>query len=427
MTAGPASADVRGGSDDAEQAAALVAARRRATGLLAVVALAFLGTFALPDGGATPWLRAALEAGLVGGLADWFAVVALFRHPLGIPIPHTAVIPRSKDGLGGNLSGFVEQNFLGSEQLDQRLADPEHVTRVGAWLARPDNADRVAAELARVGTSVLDALDHDDLVGRIVVGVRARLAAVPVSRLAGAQLEAAIEGGRHAELVSATIRGLRGSIAANREVLRRRLGEQSPAWVPPAIDDLVFERAEEVAATFLSQLAADVDHELRRSLDEQLLEITRRMQHDEAVAARVDAAAQEAVTDELLERLVRRWLEEVRARLARAGDEAQPADALREVVADAIASFGHRLADEGTELHGRSVAALVAAAPSLADWARREVGGLIERTIDAWDVEDTSRRLELWMGRDLQFVRINGTVVGALVGLALHAATVVLG
>ncbi len=412
--------------DEAAQAAALVTARRRATLLLAFVAVAFLATFALPDGGATPWLRAALEAGMVGGLADWFAVVALFRHPLGIPIPHTAVIPKSKDGLGANLSTFVEQNFLGSEQLDDRLRDPAHVVKLGSWLAAPANADRVATELARVAGAVLGALDEDDLVDRVVAGVRSRLAKVPVSRLAGASLETAITEHRHRELVTATLHGVRDGIASNRTSLRRRLGEQSPAWVPPALDDLVFDRAEGVARTFLTQLAKEEDHELRRSLDEQLLALTRRMQSDPDVRARVDAAVQDAVTDEMLGRWVRSWLDALRQRLARAGDPSIPSDALRTMAVDGLTTFGARLQDDAADVHVRMVAALTGAAPTLAGWARREVGGLIEATIDRWDAEDTSRRLELWLGRDLQFVRINGTLVGALVGVVLHAITEVL-
>lgn len=415
-------------ASEVEQSAALTRARWRATGLLVVVTAGFLATFLL-DGSAgwVGWVRAALEAGMVGGLADWFAVVALFRHPLGLPIPHTAVIPESKDGLGANLSTFVEDNFLAGGQVEERLADPAHVERLGRWLAAPDNADRVATHAVRVVATVVDAVDRDAATERIAAGVRRRLATLEVAPLAGQSLEAAIREHRHAALVTATVEGLRDTVARNRVSLRRRLGEQSPAWVPDLVDDLVFDRAEHVVRTFLAQLAADEDHELRATLDAQLLELTHRLQHDDDVQARIDQAVEQVVTDDLLRRWIGDWWDQVQERLDAAADPARADDGLRRLVTEALASLGARLQDPDAVLHDRVVAVLVATAPQLAEVGQRELGGLIEATVDRWDAEDTSRRLELWLGRDLQWVRINGTVVGALVGLALHGLARVLG
>lgn len=406
---------------EADQAAALTRARWRATGLLAVVAVGFLATFLLPGGTATGYLRAALEAGMVGGLADWFAVVALFRHPLGVPIPHTAVIPRSREGLGTSLATFVEDNFLAGGQVEERIADPAHVIGLGRWLADPANADRVTAYLAGAAGSVLDAVDEDEAVRQLATGVRRRLATLEVAPLAGRSLEAAIREHRHAALVTATIEGIRDTVVRNREPLRRRLGEQSPRWVPEFVDDLVFDQAEQVMRTFLGQLVANEDHELRAALDQQLLELTDRLQQDEQVGARVDQAVQDVVTDELLERWIRDLWDLLRARLdAAARSDASP-ETFRRLGSEALVSVGERLQDPATPLHRRTLDALHAVAPRLADAGQRELGSLIETTVERWDVQDTSRRLELWMGRDLQFVRINGTVVGAMVGLVLHA------
>ncbi len=413
-------------TDEAAQQRQLTRARVRATGLLAVVAVAFVASFALPDGTATGYVRAALEAGLVGGLADWFAVVALFRHPLGVPIPHTAVIPRSKDGLGQNLATFVELNFLDEDQVRERLADPAHVERLGTWLEQPSNADRVAARAVAVAATVMDAVDEDAAVERIVAGVRRRLDTLEVSRLAGESLETAIRERRHAALVSATIEGLRETVSRNRAPLRRRLGEQSPAWVPPLVDDLVFDRAEQVVGTFLRQLVENEDHELRAALDAQLLEITDRLQHDRDVAARVDRAVDEVLTDDLLRRWVAGWWHEVHEQLDTAARASADDATLRRLATRALVELGGRLRDPDSELHDRVVTILGDVAPQIAEAGRQEVGSMIEATIDRWDAEDTSRRLELWMGRDLQFVRINGTVVGALVGLGLHAVSALL-
>ncbi len=414
-------------ADEVEQARALTRARRRATGLLAVVAVAFVASFWLVETTLTGYVRAALEAGLVGGLADWFAVVALFRHPLGIPIPHTAVIPNSKEGLGANLATFVEQNFLDGDQVSQRLSDPAHVERFGTWLSQPANADRVAAQAVAVAWAVLDAVDDEAATARIVASVRRRLASLEIADLAGRSLETAIREHRHAALVTSTIEGLRETVARNRGPLRRRLGEQSPAWVPELVDDLVFDRAEQVMRTFLLQLAENEDHELRAALDEQLLVITHRLQHDDQVAERVDRAVEEVVTDELLHDWIGGWWRELHDQL-RTAAHADAGDAtLRRLATEAMVELGARLRDPDADLNHQVVRVLDELAPLIADAGQREVGALIEATVERWDARDTSRRLELWMGRDLQFVRINGTVVGALVGVALHAASTQLG
>ena len=404
---------------EVEQAAALRRARRRATGLLVVVGAVFVASFWLPETTATGYLRAALEAGLVGGLADWFAVVALFRHPLGIPIPHTAVIPKSKEGLGQNLAGFVQDNFLHPDQVRERLSDPAHVERLGAWLEQPHNADLVARQLAATAATVFEAVDREHVIERIVVGVRERLSRVPIARLAGQSLEAALRERRHDALVSATINGLRSTATKNRRSLRRRLGEQSPAWVPEFVDDLVFDRAEEVVQTFLQQVAEDETHELRAALDDQLTELATRLQTDPALAPRAVQIVHDVLPDDLLRRWVAAWWDEIGQRLQTAAEPSASEGTLRTLARDALADLGRRLSHD-PELQQRVVAAIEGIAPQLAEAGQQEIGHLIESTIERWDAEDTSRRLELWMGRDLQFVRINGTVVGALVGVVLH-------
>ncbi len=414
--------------DDPEaQAAALTRARRIATGLLSIVGVLFLvAVLTLPDDGASGYLRAAFEAGLVGGLADWFAVVALFRHPMGIPIPHTAVIPKSKDGLGANLAGFVEGNFLSEDQVRERIADPRHVERLADWLATPANADRVVARIALVGDALLDAVDTEALVERATTSVRARLRDLPTAELAGQGLQQAIETQKHTELVTAALEGVADAMVRNRSALRKRLGQQSPSWVPAVVDDLVFEQAESVGRTFLRQLAADPEHELRGVLDQQLLELTHRLQKDPGTQHTIDDALQDVLSDELVRRWIRGWWDDLRRLVDEAAGEDERGEQLRSQLSEAVVELGLRLRSD-EQLSGRAHRMLEAAAAPLTAVGQREVGGLIASTVDRWDAEDTSRRLELWLGRDLQFVRINGTLVGALVGVILHALQSVLG
>lgn len=411
--------------DEAAQVAGLARARRNATALLVLVGFGFVGAQLLPDTVAVGYLRAALEAGLVGGLADWFAVVALFRHPLGVPIPHTAVIPKSKEGLGQNLATFVEGNFLSEDQVRERIADPAHLDRVAGWLAERDNADRLVARGAVVVDAVLDAVDEADLVERAAASLRHRLRTIPTARLLGEGLEGAVLDGRHDPLVTAALEGVVATMVSNRATLRARLGEQSPSWVPPVVDDLVFDQAELVVRRFLQQMAAEPEHDLRRALDTQLLTLTKRLRTERSTQERVDEVVQEVITDELLQEWIGRWWADVRRLVHLAARPSAAGTRLRAPLVDAVLDLARRLShDEGWR--GRAQQLLAAVAAPVAAIGQREVGGMIAATVDRWDAEDTSRRLELWLGRDLQFVRINGTVVGALVGVVLHALTQVL-
>ncbi len=423
---GPSAGGVGSQTSEAEQAAGLRRARRNATALLVAVGLAFLAASQLPDTTATGYLVAALEAGLVGGLADWFAVVALFRHPLGLPIPHTAVIPRSKDGLGRNLSVFVEGNFLAADQVRERIADPANVDRLAGLLADRERADRIVMRGAEVLDAVLDAVDEEQLVAHAAASARTRLAELPLARLSGQALEEAIVDGRHDDLVTAVLGGVVDTIGRNRSALRQRLGEQSPPWVPPVVDDLVFERGEQVVTTFLRQLVADPEHELRRALDQQLLAVTARLRTDERTQQRVEATVLDLVSEDLLQRWITRWWRDARAAVVAAGHDDARGARLRAVAVEPVLDLGRRLAHDEA-LRARALSLLDQAAAPAAAIGQREVGGLIEATVERWDADDTSRRLELWLGRDLQFVRINGTLVGAVVGIVLHGVLELLG
>lgn len=403
------------------QRAGLAAARRRATGLLVVVTLVFAATFFLPDETWVGFVRAMAEAAMVGGLADWFAVVALFRHPLGIPIPHTAVIARSREGLGSNLATFVEDQLLEPEVVASRLRDADLAGRVGAWLAVEDNAEQVAASVATTLATVLDGLDRRAVADDLAELAGRGLAAMPVADLAGRGLEAAIAEGQHQEVLTAAIRGVRSALVDHRAVLRERLGRESPWWVPPALDDVVFDRASAALQRFLAELADAPDHELRRAVDDQLRVLVVRLRTDPAIAARLS----ERVDDLANRQEVRAWAATTAERLvdALAASALDDQSQVRDRLTRAITTLAEQLTTD-EQLRGRVDEWITDLAPSIADASRREVGRIIATTVEGWDLEDTSARLELWLGRDLQWVRINGTLVGGLVGLVLHTITV---
>lgn len=387
--------------------------------LLGVVALVFVATFWMPDTTATGFLRAFAEAGMIGGLADWFAVVALFRHPLGIPIPHTAIIPNSKEGLGRNLATFIVRNFLDPSLIAERLDHAEPARSLGRWLTDPDNARAVSGQVAAVAAGLAEGLASDEVRTDLERVLKPQLGRLPYAEIGSRILETTVQGGHHRPLIDAGIRGIVDAMVTNRAVLRRRLGDESPWWVPEQLDDAVFDRAFGALVTFLLEVAADPEHPLRKTVEAQLSVLSERLENDPELNAQVAARMGELIeTPEVGEFIDAQW-RAVAAAVAEAAE--RPESELRESIAVALSGFGHRLSTDET-LAERVDGWIVSVAGPIAGAARREVGTLIEVTVDRWDTRDASRRLEIWMGRDLQFVRVNGTLVGGLAGLLIHAA-----
>ena len=411
-------------SDDLSAYADLKRVRRRATALLAAITGLFIATFFMPDTRLVGWVRAFAEAGMIGGVADWFAVVALFRHPLGIPIPHTAIIPSSKGELGRNLARFIVDNFLDPEHIVERLGASRPAHAFGKWVSDPDNARSVSGQVAAVTAGLAEGLASDAINADLERILNPQLGKLPYGHIAGGVLEATIRDGHHHPLIDAGLRGAADAMIENRSVLRERLGEESPWWVPEQIDDAVFDRAFGSVITYLLEVAADPAHPLRDTLETQLGGLTKRLLEDERLGEKIGERVQELLrSDEM-----RAWIQTQWSAVAGAVSDAaeRPDSELRESIAMALVGFGQRIGTDDA-LADRIERWIISLAGPVADAARRELGTLIEATVDRWDAEDTSRRLELWMGRDLQFVRVNGTLVGGLVGILIHSFVVVFG
>jgi uncharacterized membrane-anchored protein YjiN (DUF445 family) len=392
--------------------------KRTATGLLVGATVVFLVTKTLEgDHSWLAYVRATAEAGMIGALADWFAVTALFRHPLGIPIPHTAIIPARKDDIGRGLGTFVEQNFLTSDVVTEKLRGTPVAARLGGWLAQPANARRVGEQAATVLSSVVDGLKDEEVQDAIEQALARKVRATPAGPILGRGIELAMADRRHQELLSAMIRRVGESLDANRAVLRERLGSESPWWVPETVDDRVFERLFGGVRHLLDDVADDPDHELRAHFDLRLEELAR----DLATTPEMQARA-EALKEDLLDHpSVREWSGTVwadikQALLARSAD---PSSELRRRIETGVATFGARLRDDESLQH-KLDEWVVDAAGQVAEQSRGEVGELIASTVARWDPAESSRRIELQVGRDLQFIRINGTVVGGLAGLLIY-------
>jgi uncharacterized membrane-anchored protein YjiN (DUF445 family) len=403
----------------ADQRRALRRMKLVATWFLVVAAVVYVVCVVVGDGqGLWGYLQTAAEASMVGGLADWFAVTALFRHPLGVPIPHTAIIPRKKDQIGAALGNFVQQNFLTPSIVGERLTAAQIPRRAGEWLADPVHAARIAQEAGDALNGLATLVRDDEIRHAVARYADKKLRDIELAPVLARVLDTVRESGQHQVVLTAGLKGLMRFLDDNRLVFRARLGQESPEWIPNWVDERLFNRLFAGVQSFLADVVANDTHELRSQFDRYLREYGDALRTDPAKAARVEAAK-----IELLEREdVRDWLSTLWLHMKKAilDAAADPESDLRHTIASVTRQFGESLRDDPA-LAARVDAALQRIVNHVVARYGRDAAELISSTVERWDSADTSRRLELQVGRDLQFIRLNGTVVGAIVGVLIHA------
>lgn len=399
--------------------------RSIASGMLVLAAIVFLWTVAYgPDDAWVGYLRAASEAAMVGAIADWFAVTAIFKHPLGIPIPHTALIPRGKDAIGRGLGEFIQGNFLAPAEVAQRIREAHLALRLGVWLSEPANAAGVAVQVAALAKSTVEMLRDDEIQGSIESVVAARVRAIPLAPLFGSVLDNVMAGGRHHVLVDGVLTGIDKAVADNQEALRTRLRQESPWWVPEAVDDAVFRRILDGLHAFIADLKADPDHEMRRDLDARAAILATQLRESPDMQRRVDELKEELLDNAEFAAWASGLWATLKSDLIVALE--RPDSGARRRIEQAITDLGRRLVeDDGMRdtvdqwIAGTANRTLVESGD--------EIVNLVAGTVERWDAKETSSRIELLVGRDLQYIRINGTVVGALVGLLIHTISETVG
>ena len=403
---------------DPERARGLRTAKRRATALLVFAAAVYVvARLAEADHEGLGYLRATAEAAMVGGLADWFAVTALFRHPLGVPIPHTAIVPRGKDQLGRSLGGFVEEHFLAPELVTERLRSAQPAARLGEWLADPRNVTLVGEQAGAVLRGTVEVLDDDEVQLGLEQLLVERLRLLPIAPIVGRSVQIAVDGGHHQVLFDSALSGLERFLVENRQTLRDRMDRESPWWVPGPIDDRIFEKIFDGVRRFVADVGGEPDHELRRELDRRVRELAERLKSSPELHERA-----EALKTELLDHPeMRAWMGSLWMNVERAVVDAShdPTSTLRVQIERALASFGASLRTDPA-LRAKVDHWLAGAVGYLVEQVRPEVSELISVTVSRWDGDQTSRVIEAQVGRDLQFIRINGTLVGGLCGLVIH-------
>ncbi len=364
------------------------------------------------------YVGAASEAGMVGALADWFAVTALFRHPLGIPIPHTAIIKRKKDQLGEGLGTFVRENFLSPPVVETKLRDAQVPGRLGKWLSETAHAQRVAGETATVLRVLVELLRDDDVQQVIDRMIVRRIAEPQWGPPVGRVLATLLAENRQEALIQLLAdRAFQWSLNAG-EVIQRVVERDSPTWSPRFVDHLVGDRIHRELMDFTDKVRRNPDHELRRSATRFLFEFADDLQNDTETIARADAIKEQLMArDEIANAAATAWKTLKRLVLEGVDD---PSSMLRTRIADTVVRIGESLRDDA-DLRDKVDNWIVRAAQHLVSQYGVEITAIITETIERWDAEEASRRIELHVGRDLQFIRINGTVVGSLAGLVIYA------
>lgn len=397
----------------------LVVAKRRATAALVAVAVVFAAV-ALWGGGRSwaGWVQAAAEAALVGGLADWFAVTALFRRPLGLPIPHTAIVVERKEQFGVTLGEFIQESFLTPEVVIERVRAAKVVPRVASWLAEPTHAERVAAHLADAASAVAD-LAHDDDVHTVIEDVvRVRLEAVPLAPLAGRALRILTSDDRHQDVLDVAARSLADWLGGHREELRSQFARRSRWWLPGAIEDRIFDRLLDGARTVVADMAADRGHELRRQIDDRLDRLADDLETSASLRERGEQLKADLLAQPELARAAASLWRDAKAQLRAQADD--PGSELRGRLAGALGMVAERLVSDEV-LAVKVQGGVESAARYVAEHFSGEIAELVSGTVSRWDGQQTSQRLELLLGPDLQYIRLNGTLVGGAAGLVLHA------
>lgn len=401
---------------DLERRSRLRRMRVVATSLLVVAAIVFVVTHG--HGGVWGYVNAAAEAAMVGAVADWFAVTALFRHPLGLKVPHTAIIPERKDSIGHSLEDFVTDNFLTAENVQERLSTAQVPMRVGRWLAEPANARRVVTESAPALAKGIDSISDaevGDFLGRVLLP---RLAREPVSPLLGSLLEGVVKDDSHRQVVDLVVRELHDWVRDNESTVVSLIGSRAPWWSPRWLDDTVAARLHVELVRWLADIRDTPDHQVRRAVDDLLAKLADNLQNDPATMERAEQLKVRVLSHPSVgDSLVGMWQSVKRVVVESLED---PGSDLRDRLVRALTDLGGRIVSDDS-LRASLDRRLGEISGHVVTTYGHEISTVISQTIERWDGDEASQRIELHVGRDLQFIRINGTVVGGLVGLLIYS------
>ncbi|GMA39265.1 DUF445 domain-containing protein [Mobilicoccus caccae] len=394
----------------------LVRMRAVATSLFVLAIVVFVLT--MHRDGWLGYVNATAEAAMVGALADWFAVTALFRHPLGIPIPHTALVPRKKDVFAKSLEDFVAGHFLTGEAARERLAGSEAAARAGRWLADPANSERVVVHASALTRRALEHVTDEEMQAVLEHSVMPRLVREPVAPLAGTLLGQVVEDDVHRHLVDLVVVEAHDWLLDNPDTFASVVGERAPTWSPLWVNSMVVDRLHTEALRWVRDVRDTRDHRVRLAVDDLLRDLARNLREDPATMRRAEELKETFLTHpQTMDTAMSLWAV-LRRTLVDAMED--PEGRLRTRLHEELVSLGERLQHD-PDLRTRVERRAGDIIAGLVDTYGAELVPVISQVIQRWDGKEAAERIELHVGRDLQFIRINGTVVGGLAGFLIHA------
>ncbi len=394
-----------------------------ATALLGVMAILFvLAARFKPAYPPLAWLEAFSEAALIGGLADWFAVVALFRHPAGVPLPHTAIVPKNKDRIAVQLGIFVEQNFLTPSNIAARLRGLDLAGHLLRWFAVPENTRKLFAGARALLPRLLDAVDDTEvraIVRRVVVE---ELEQLDVARAAGSLLAIATAGGAHQRVLARILPVVARWLDGQRAEIKRRFAKRS-LLTPAFVDAYIVNRFVDGMIDLTAEIAQTPDHPIRRELDAYLRELVVRLHEDPETAAQAARLKTAIVQGSELDQLVAAGWSALRARLERMPAESADTEPSSTRLAEIAAKIAQGMLGDPAVVE-RFNERICAAAESVLARFQQQFSLLITEVVQRWDADEVTDKIESELGPDLQFIRLNGSLVGGAAGVVLHAALV---
>jgi len=393
--------------------------QRLATGLLFAMAGLFVATRLLLP--AYPWLgvvTAFAEAGMIGALADWFAVTALFRHPLGLPIPHTAIVPSRKNDIGRALAQFIREHFLVKEAVARRLSRADIAARLGGWLEREGNARLLSQDLGAALTWLIDAIDSAELRASVSESLQNGLDGRRVNAILGVALDVLTSSNHAQALIDQLVQVGRTQLDGHKDDIRARIRERSPWWLPKFVDEEIYDQLVSELQRILDEIGDDPNHPARVELNNRLRTLRDTFDEDPALMEKGRVLKDEVFNHPA----VRAYCDDLWHRLRDALRAAlnDPESSIRVGVERELCLIGRRLQDDA-RVRQRLNRWLRDLITYLVEHYRQPLSEIISDTIEQWDPTATARRIELHIGRDLQFIRINGTLVGGLVGVLIYA------
>jgi len=384
--------------------------------LLTMVAVLAATSFTLAAYPWTAWLKAFAEAAVVGAVADWFAVVALFRRPLGLPIAHTAIIPNNKDRIGESLGRFVEENFLTPENVMRRLARANLAKAAGTWLSQPANSDRTAVGICALVPRVLKMFEDEAVTRFLSRTLLGELEKVDLSAIAGEVLDLVTTGEQYPALFDDAVSGVERLIVANQALILEKFGEASK-YTPEFLDRYVVDRFVRGIARLLQDVIADPQHPLRMQFADSTRQLIESLKTSPEMHARGVAIKHQIIEHLRTKPYYAALWNDIKTRLL--ADVASDRSRLRKTLTSLLNALGSGLVKDEA-MQGKLNGWLQSALEGLMIAHRHQISLLITDVVKSWDARDVSEKIELEIGKDLQYIRLNGTLVGGCVGVLLH-------